>query len=225
MDKYAVVFGAVGSAGYSGLTPEAMYFAVNESDENVGFDNGNGKTNFSNAGDAVLLVNSLEADTIQEVYWGTATAQTSNAFYLDSPNTISGLALSGAIHQSVTHKLDSDLWDLHTVVSGDTISLFSPGLDAPPSPYINKGDLILTEIMFDPPSDSIGDANGDGTRDSRSDEFIELYNRGSSTIDLSGYQILESNGFPVFTFPQSAAINAGQFAVVFGNVRPTSFRK
>ena len=50
MDKYAVVFGAVVSAGYSGHTSEAMYFAVNDSDENVGFDNGNGKTSFPNAG-------------------------------------------------------------------------------------------------------------------------------------------------------------------------------
>ena len=40
-----------------------------------------GKLVFPMLANAVLLVNSLEADTIQEVYWGTATAQTSNAFY------------------------------------------------------------------------------------------------------------------------------------------------
>jgi len=220
--QYAVVFGAVGSAGFSGITPEALLFAINQTDENIGFDNGTGKTNFSNAGDAVLIVNSVESDTVAEVYWGTALPQTSNAIYLDAPNTISGLALSGSVRQSVTHKLDSDLWDVHAVVSGDTTSLFSPGLDAPKSPYINNGDLIVTEILFDPSSDAIlGDANGDGTRDSRSDEFIELYNRGASAIDLSGYQILETSGIPVFTFPSGANINPGQFAVVFGNIRPT----
>ncbi|MCF8261511.1 MAG: lamin tail domain-containing protein [Melioribacteraceae bacterium] len=221
IEQYAVVFGGVGSAGFSGITPEALVFAVNESDDNVGFDNGNGKSNFSNAGDAVLLVNSITGDTLAELYWGTASAQTSGAIYLDSPNTISGEAISGGIRESVTRKLDSELWDLHSVVSGDTLSLFSPGLDAPPLPYVNKGDLIITEILFDPPSDSIGDANGDQTRDSRSDEFIEFYNRGASAIDLSGYQILETNGIPIYTFPGGTTLNPEQFVVVFGNIRPT----
>ncbi len=218
--QFAVVFGAVGSAGFSGITPEAKVFAVQLSDSDVGFDNGSGKTNFSNSGDAVLLVNSLEADTLAEVYWGTTLPRSSKAIYLDAPNTISGTAISGAIRQSVTHKLDSDLWDIHTIVSEDTTSLFSPGLDAPKSPYVNAGDLIITEIMFDPPPAPLGDANGDGTRDARSDEFIEIYNRGNAAIDISGYQILETNGISLFTFPSGASINAGQFAVVFGNIRP-----
>lgn len=219
--QFAVVFGAIGSAGFSGITPEALVFAVREADnDSIGFDNGSGKTNLSNSKDAVLLVNSLESDTLAEVYWGTALPRSSKAIYLGAPNTISGTTISGAIHQSVTHKLDSDLWDRHTVVSDDTTSLFSPGLDAPKSPYVNAGDLIITEIMFDPPPAPLGDANGDGTRDARSDEFIEIYNRGNAAIDISGYQILETNGIPVFTFPTGASINAGQFAVVFGNIRP-----
>lgn len=218
--QFAVVFGAVGSAGFSGITPEALVFAVHESDSDIGFDNGMGKSNFSNAGDAVLLVNSISADTLAEVFWGTASPQTSNALYLGPPNTITGNTISGAIRQSVTHKLDNDLWDIHTIVSGDTASLFSPGLDAPKSPFVNSGDLIITEIMFDPPPAPLGDANGDGTRDARGDEFVELYNRGTSSIDISGYQLLETNGLPIFTFPSGASINAGQFAVVFGNIRP-----
>lgn len=223
VEKFAVVFGAVGSAGFSGLTPEAFYFAVQESDENVGFNNGAGKTNFSRSGDAVLFVNSIEADTLFEVYWGSAEAQTNNAIYMAAPNTISGDTITGAIAQSITRKLDSELWDLHTIVSQDTTSLYSPGQDAPKSPFVNTGDIIITEIMFDPPSDIIGDANGDGTRDSRSDEFVEIYNRGDSEIDISGYQILETNGIPVFTFPESTVLAAKQYAVVFGNIRPTGF--
>ncbi len=218
--QFAIVFGAVGSAGFNGINPEALVFAVHESDTDIGFDNGMGKTNFSNAGDAVLLVNSVNADTLAEVYWGTALPRTSNALYLGPPNTITGNTISGAIRQSVTHKLNSDLWDIHTVVSGDTASLYSPGLDAPRSPFVNPGDLIITEITFDPPPAPFGDTNGDGTRDSRGDEFVELYNRGTSAIDISGYQLLETNGIPIFTFPSGASINAGQFAVVFGNIRP-----
>jgi len=220
--QFAVVFGSVGSAGFSGITPEALVFSVNKSDADIGFDNGLGKTNFSNAGDGVLLVNSIEADTLAEVYWGTASPRSTKAIYLDTPHTVSGLKITGAIKQSVTHKIDSDLWDLHTVVSGDATSLFSPGLDAPKSPYVNTGDLMLTEILFDPPTDPIlGDVNGDGTRDNYGDEFVELYNRGASTIDLSGYKLLETSGLSIFTFPAGAKINAGQYAVVFGNIRPT----
>ena len=221
IETYAVVFGAVGSAGFSGLTPEAMFFSVSETDENVGFDNGSGKTNLSNAGDAVLIVNSIASDTLAELYWGTALPQTQEAIYLDAPNTLSGLPISGAIRQSVTHKLNSDLWDIHAIVSEDTTSLYSPGLDAPKSPFVNKGDIIVTEILFDPPADSLGDSNGDGIRDSRSDEFIEIYNRGNAAVDISGYQLLETNGIPLFTFPSSTSLNPGQFAVVYGNIRST----
>jgi hypothetical protein len=219
--QFAIVFGAVGSAGFYGIPKEALVFAVHESDSDVGFDNGMGKTNFSNAGDAVLLVNSIIADTLAEVYWGTATPQTSKAIYLGSPNTITGNTISGSIRQSVTHKINNDLWDMHTIVSGDTNSLFSPGLDAPKSPFVHQGDLIFTEIMFDPPAAPLGDANGDGTRDAYGDEFVELYNRGINSKDLSGYQLLETNGRPIFTFPAGATLNSGHYAVVFGNIRQT----
>jgi|GEM_PF-2441963 len=219
--QFAIVFGAVGSAGFHGIPPEALVFAKNNSDSDIGFNNGTGKTNLSNAGDGVILVNTLAADTLAEIYWGTALPKTTKAVYLGPPNTISGDTITGAIRQSVTHKIHSDLWDVHTVVSGDTTSLFSPGLDAPKSPFVNSGDLLVTEIMFDPPPAPLGDANGDGTRDANGDEFVELYNRGSAAISLSGYQLLETNGLPVFTFPSGASLNAGQFAVVFGNIRST----
>jgi hypothetical protein len=32
-----------------------------------------------------------------------------------------------------------------------------------------------------------GDANGDGERNSREDEFVELANTGSETVDISGW--------------------------------------
>lgn len=222
-NQFGVVFGAVGSAGYSNLPPNTLLLQVNQSDDNIGFDNGNGKSNFSNSGDAVLLVNTITSDTVAEVFWGTALPQTSKAIFLGPPNTISGDSLDGAIRQSVTHKINSDLWDLHTVVSGDTLSLFSPGGNATRKPVYVTSDIIITEVMFDVPPDSLGDANGDGVRGSRSDEFIEIYNRGESSIDISGYQLLESNAIPIFTFPSGATIDPGQFAVVFGAVGPNGY--
>ena len=219
--QFAVVFGAVGTNGVgANIPPDTKVFAVNWNDDNNdGFDNGQGNSNFSNKGDAVLLVDSLQADTVKEIYWGSALPQTSKAIYLGPPNTISGDSISGAIKQSVTRKIDNPLWDLHTVVSTDSNSFFSPGLDAPKPVVINNSDLIVTEIMFDVPPDSIlGDANGDGIRGSHSDEFVELYNRGTDVINLSGYQILDATGLPVYTFPNNAAINSKQFAVVFGAI-------
>ncbi len=222
-NQFGVVFGAVGSAGYSNIPAATKLFEVQQSDDNVGFNNGAGKSNFSNSGDAVLLVNSAVSDTVSEVYWGSAAAQTSKAIYLGPPNTISSDSISGKIGISVTHKLDSDLWDTHAVVSGDTLSLFSPGANAPKKPVVVTSDIIFTEIMFDVPPDSLGDANGDGVRGSRSDEFVELYNKSDATIDISGYQLLESNSIVIYTFPSGASIESGQFVVVFGAVGPNGY--
>ncbi len=217
-EQFAVVFGAVGSSGFGELPPNSLYFAAQESDENVGFDNGSGKSNLSNGGDAILLINPAVADTVAEVYWGDAAPRSSKALFLGAPNTITGESISGSIRQAVTRKVEDPLWDLHTVVSADTNSYFSPGSNASKTAIPITGDLIITEVQFDVPSDLPGDANGDGVRGSRSDEFIELYNRGSSTINLEGYQIIEENGIAVFTFPSGASIEPNQFAVVFGAI-------
>ncbi len=129
--QFAVVFGAVGTAGYGNNIPSGTaLFAVNENDDNNdGFNNGQGRSNFSNAGDCVVLVNPANSDTLSEIYWGDATPVTSKPIYLGFPNTISGSPISGAVGQSVTHKLDSKLWGLHSNVAGDTNSFFSPGSD------------------------------------------------------------------------------------------------
>jgi len=225
-NQFGVVFGSVGPKGFGkNIPPGTALFAVDTTTDNsnVGFDNGAGKSNFSNKGDAVLLVNTNTQDTIQEVYWGNAKPHTKDAIFLGPPNTITGDTISGSIRQSVTRKIDSDLWDLHTIVSGDNESYFSPGANAPKGHIKISSDVIITEVMFDVPPDTLGDANGDGVRGSHSDEFIEIYNRGNKSVDLSGYQFLESHKAPIFTFPKGATIAPKQFAVVFGAVGPEGF--
>jgi hypothetical protein len=93
--------------------------------------------------------------------------------------------------------------------------------------YAQAG-LKLTEILFDPPSGAAGtatsgDANGDGTREPNSDEFFELFNSTTKSIDISGYQMVEREGVAIYTFPVGTIIKANQYAVVFGNVRSTGF--
>jgi len=80
--------------------------------------------------------------------------------------------------------------------------------------------LIINEVHYDPASDITGDANGDGTRDSAEDEFIEFYNDSSVPLDISGYTV--SDGAQLrHTFPASTIIPANKMLVVFGGGTPT----
>ena len=63
-----------------------------------------------------------------------------------------------------------------------------------------QSDLVITEISYNPP-----ESGSDST------EFIEIYNNGSSTINLGGYQFTSG---VIYTFPSSASINAGDYVVV-----------
>lgn len=52
---------------------------------------------------------------------------------------------------------------------------------------------VITEVFFNvpqPDEDSEYDANGDGERDARTDEFVELHNPHSKSIDLEGYTLV-----------------------------------
>ncbi len=60
-------------------------------------------------------------------------------------------------------------------------------------------DVVINEIMYDPVS---------GNND---DEFVELYNQGSSAIDLGGWRL---GGGIDFTFPPGAEIPANGYVVV-----------
>ena len=87
--------------------------------------------------------------------------------------------------------------------------------------------LMINEVLFDPASDDAattdvveGDANGDGTRDSAQDEFIEFYNNSNADLDISGYTISDASQIR-HTFPAATIIPANEFLVVFGGGTPT----
>ena len=67
-----------------------------------------------------------------------------------------------------------------------------------------------------------GDANGDGTRHGREDEFIELVNRGDEAIDLSGYLLSDDDVAlnKMFKFPEGTTIAPGERLVLFGGGSP-----
>jgi hypothetical protein len=82
-------------------------------------------------------------------------------------------------------------------------------------------DVMINEILYDPPAGELGDANGDGERSSRDDEFVEIYNYGSEPVDVSGWQIADNTGTR-FVFPPSTILNSGEVTVVFGGGHPAA---
>ncbi len=90
-------------------------------------------------------------------------------------------------------------------------------------------DVLINELLADPPDGLAGDANHDGVRDSSQDEFIELVNTTDRDIDLSGHQLLTrgtsgTTDIPRHRFADGTVLSAGTAVVVFGggNPDPTS---
>ncbi|MDH3253495.1 MAG: lamin tail domain-containing protein, partial [Acidobacteriota bacterium] len=133
----------------------------------------------------------------------------------------------GGDNQSLT--LDPDIvgslpFVKHSEATGSGGALFSPGTridgdqfsgcEALPDPW------VINEIHADPAADTPGDANGDGTRDSSADEFVELVNNTGSAMDISGWTL--ADGFSVrHTFPAGTLVLNGCSVVVFGGGSPT----
>ena len=80
--------------------------------------------------------------------------------------------------------------------------------------------IIINEVLYDPPSGSAGDANGDGNRDANQDEFIEFYNLGSQTVDISGFTISDATQFR-HVFPEGTLVQSHNVLVLFGGGNPT----
>ncbi|AFM12587.1 lamin tail domain-containing protein [Turneriella parva] len=86
------------------------------------------------------------------------------------------------------------------------------GYSAPPNVTINEVVAVVA-------AGAAGDANGDGSRSSGDDEFIEIINNEASSVDISNWTIktgTTSPGTLRYTFPASTSLAAGARAVVFG---------
>jgi uncharacterized protein (TIGR03437 family) len=81
-------------------------------------------------------------------------------------------------------------------------------------------DVVINEVLADPPDGLAGDSNHDGVRSSSDDEFIELVNHGTA-VNLSGWTIRtrassSSNEITRHVFSSSAFLLSGELIVVFG---------
>lgn len=68
---------------------------------------------------------------------------------------------------------------------------------------IRVSDVVINEIMYHPITDS------------SDDEYIELYNRGTSAVSLAHWRLTDGVSY---TFPTNAAIPAGGYVVIAKNV-------
>lgn len=86
-------------------------------------------------------------------------------------------------------------------------------------------EIMINEILIDPPDGLSGDANGDGVRDSSHDEFVELVNTTGRDLDISGFQLMtRSATAPTDSlrhrFALGTILPAGTAIVVFGGGNP-----
>lgn len=95
-----------------------------------------------------------------------------------------------------------------------TVRLFGEGVREP---------IVINEILADPPTGEAGDANGDGTRHSSEDEFVEVLNLTHRTIQVGGWTLSDRGATLAkrFSFPEGATIGPGERIVLFGGGSPT----
>jgi hypothetical protein len=82
------------------------------------------------------------------------------------------------------------------------------------------GSVVLNEFLPDP--GNALDANRDGTSSSGGDEFVELVNRLTVAVDLSGWSLSDA-GAVRHVFPNPTTIPPGGALVVFGGGTPIYF--
>ena len=91
-------------------------------------------------------------------------------------------------------------------------------------PSLAVANVIISEVLADPPEGSAGDSNYDGQYDPHEDEFIELYNAGSRRVSLAGWRLGDSGSLSnYFRFPAKAVIEPGSYVVLFGGGNPSEF--
>ena len=134
-----------------------------------------------------------------------------------------GYGREGGDNQSLT--LDPDIvgtsFVKHSDATGSGGALYSPGTKIDGAQFSGCPSLwVINEIHADPASGLSGDANGDGTRSSAGDEFVEIVNNTGSDADISGWTL--ADGFSMrHTFPSGSVVYDGCSVVVFGGGTPS----
>jgi hypothetical protein len=83
-----------------------------------------------------------------------------------------------------------------------------------------SAQVVINEVLADPPNDASGDTNADGWFDADEDEFVELVNASGKAVSLSGWTLSDDTTVR-FTFPQGVSLPKGAAAVVYGGGDPS----
>jgi hypothetical protein len=146
-----------------------------------------------------------------------------DAITADDAQTEDAIMLPDAIDFDATGDAGiADAQDLDASVMDGTpmdAQIADAGTCSPNARAPRMGDLLINEILADPPPGAAGDANGDGTRSAVQDEFIEIGNVSTSRLDLSGVVVSDSV-MVRHTFATGTAVDCGKVIVVFGGGDP-----
>lgn len=74
--------------------------------------------------------------------------------------------------------------------------------------------IVINEVHYNPVNSLAGDANGDGVRSSSHDEFIELVNTDTDSVNLKGFTLHDAGGI-IYTFAD-IKLGSYQALVIFG---------
>ncbi len=109
---------------------------------------------------------------------------------------------------------------LRALLAGvSAIALFAAAdAGAVPTSALLQGSIAFNEILIDPNGSLNFDTDGNGDA-SQFDEFLELVNIGSSSVDISGWQLWDQGTDNWFTFPSNTTLGAGNYASVITQVQ------
>ena len=102
-----------------------------------------------------------------------------------------------------------------TVGGNENILGTTPGTDQTVPRTTRAGDVVINEFL----PDANSDWDGSGALDYNDDEWIELYNKGNSRQDLSGWRLddITAGGTDHFTISGGTGIDPGEILVFFGS--------
>lgn len=119
-----------------------------------------------------------------------------------------------------TEGLEEAHFELKNVQSSGSVQVGRPGTTSLKI-LDDENPLVLNEVLADPAPGLDGDANQDGIRSARDDEFIEIYNTSTTEeVNLSGYKYVDEEVGIRHVFPQGTVVPPEQSVVVFGGGRP-----
>lgn len=161
-----------------------------------------------------------ETGTLTDGWTTTVNTMNANRIIISGANATALSASSGVLLNLQVDVL-SDGSTALGFTSDTSLGDFGNGgdLDATGGNLSAGNALVITEVFADPATGPSGDANNDGTSDS-GDQFVEIVNTGSASIDLTGYTLADEQGTVLYTFG-AITLDPGTAAVVFGGGTPT----